>query len=224
MKRLSRLFTIILCCTAAVSLTSCLGDDNDGGISTEEYSQWLTNISGFYMGGSTWQKQNKVYFYNDTITDKNNPSKTDSITGITATFFKGDTTVVVQGMPGRVLAKELTGHDDIKQALEYDSRQAMKAKFDFFSISYPQINFYIYPFDVTYSSLRYPNGDTHDVTFKFGAPSLGAYQSLSNLQASVLDFYLIEVFVDGQRIQTVYDGTNDKDKIKKALIRVYVTK
>lgn len=224
MKRLSRLFTIILCCTAAVSLTSCLGNHNDSGISPEEYKQWLTNISGFYMGGSTWQKQNKVYFYNDTITDKNNPSKTDSITGISATFFKGDSTVVVQGVPGRVLAKEVTGHDDLKEALEDNLGQAMKAKFVFFSISSPQASYFVYPFDVTFPSLQYPNGETHEVTFKFYSPSLGAFQSLGTQQANILEFYLMGVYVDGKLLQAIYDGSDNKDKMKKALLQVYVTR
>lgn len=176
------------------------------------------------MGGSTWQKQNKVYFYNDTITDKNNPSKTDSITGISATFFKGDSTVVIQGVSGRVLAKELTGHDDLKEALKDNSVQPMKAKFDFFHISSQQASYFVYPFDVTYPSLQYPNGETHEVTFKFYSPSLGAFQSLSTQQANILEFYLMGVYVDGKLLQTIYDGSDNQDKMKKALLRVYVTR
>lgn len=224
MKRLSRLFTIMLCCTAAVSLTSCLGNDHESGIQPEEYKQLLNSISGFYMGGSTWQTQNKIYFYNDTITDKNNPLKTDSITGISATFFKGDSTVVVEGVSGRVLAKELTGHDDLKKALEDYLAQPIKAKFIFFNVNSPQASYFVYPFDVTYPSLKYPNGETHEVTFKFYSPSLGVFQSLNTQQANIFEFYLMGVYVDGKLLQTIYDGSDDNNKMKKALLRICVTR
>ena len=224
MKKLSKLFAFMLCCTATVSLTSCLGNDSDGGISPEEYQTWLTNISGFYSGGSTWQTQNKIYFYNDTITDENNKEKTDSITGISATFFKGDSTVVIQGVPGRVLTTEIKGHDDLKAALEDEIGQSMKAKFMFFSINSPQASYYVAPFDITYPELEYPNGEKHDVTFKFYSPSLGIFQSLNTRQANILEFYLMGVYVDDKLTYTIYDGTDNHEKMKKALLQVYVTR
>lgn len=216
----------MICCTATVSLTSCLGNDNDSGISPEEYKTWLSNISGFYMGGSTWQKQNKIYFYNDTITDKNNPTKTDSITGISATFFKGDSTVVVQGITNRVLAKEIKDNDDLKKALEdgFPQTQTMKAKFVFHYISSPQANYFVFPYDVTYPTLKFPNGETHEVTFKFHSPSLGVFQSLSTEQANLLQFYLKGVYVDGKLVQTIYDNSDDEEKLKRALLQVYVSR
>ena len=80
MKRFNKLFIILLCCVGAMSITSCINSDDDGGIDPETYRTYLTQMAGPYNGfSSDWRYQNKIYFYNDTITDKNNPYKTDSV-------------------------------------------------------------------------------------------------------------------------------------------------
>lgn len=107
MKNLSRLFALLMCCTMAVSLTSCLGTDDDGGIDPETYKTWLQQMSGNYYGGSTWQTQNKIYFFNDTITDKNNENKVDSITGITASSTKATLLWLSTASPEEYLLRRL---------------------------------------------------------------------------------------------------------------------
>lgn len=222
MKNLSRLFAILICCTMAVSLTSCLGSDEDTGIDPETYKAWLSQMSGNYYGGTTWQTKNRAYFINDTITDKNNKNKLDSITGITAGFYKGDSTLVVNGIPGRILAKEIKDNDALKKALEGAYSQTLKAKFNIYNIISSSIAYYLaYPYDITYPALQY-NGETHKVTFKLYSPSLGAYQHTSVAELHVIDFYVQGVYIDDKLTYTIFSDTNNEEQMRKALIEVVV--
>lgn len=223
MKKLSRLFAILLCCAMAVSLTSCLGTDDDGGIDPETYNAMMTQMSGNYYGGSTWQTRNRIYFYNDTITDENNKNKIDSITGITAGYYKGDSTLVISGIPGRLLAKEIKENDALKKAIEESSMQTLKAKFIISNITGNLAYYLVYPYDITYQSLQY-DGETHDVKFKFYAPSLGGYQYDQTSETHIMDFYLMGVYVDDKLTYTICDDTNDEEQMKNALFEVIVTR
>ena len=108
MKRFNKLFVILLCCFGTLSATSCLNNDDNGGIDPELYETYLSNISGTYYGdNSNWKYQNKIYFYNDTIKANSLSEKLDSIVGITVSFSKYDSTFAVTNVPGRLLAKEI---------------------------------------------------------------------------------------------------------------------
>ncbi len=222
MKNLSRLFAILICCTMAVSLTSCLGTDDDSGIDAETYQKWLSQMSGTYYGGTSYQTKNRVYFINDTITDKNNKNKLDSITGITASYYKGDSTIVVNGISGRVLAKEIKDNDALKKALEEAYSPTLKAKFVIYNILNSNIAYYLaYPYDITYPELKY-NGETHKVSFKLYSPAIGAYQYTANAELNVIDFYVLGIYVDDKLAYTICDNTNNEDQMKKAFLEVVV--
>lgn len=224
MKKLSKLFAFMICCTMAVSLTSCLGTDEEEGIDPETYQLWLSQMSGNYYGGNTWQTANKIYFVNDTITDKNNENKIDSITGITANYYKGDSTLVVSGVSGRLLAKEITNNDALKKALEESYSQNLKAKFVIYDILNSSLVYYLaYPYDITYPSLKY-NGETHKVTFKFYAPSLGGYMYTKSSEMHQVDFYLMGIYIDDKLTYTICSDTNNEEQMKKALIEVIVAR
>lgn len=224
MKKLSKLFAFMICCTMAVSLTSCLGTDDDGGIDPETYQLWLSQMSGNYYGGNTWQTNNRIYFINDTITDKNNENKIDSITGITASYYKGDSTLVVNGVPGRLLAKEITDNDALKKALEEAYSQNLKAKFVIYNILNSSLAYYLaYPYEITYPSLQY-NGETHKVTFKFYPSSLGGYMYTKSSEMHQVDFYLMSIYIDDKLAYTICSDTNNEDQMRKALIEVIVAR
>ena len=64
MKLLTKFLALMLICTTAMSITSCLGDSNDNDyseyqITPEKYTLYLNEMAGNYTG--------KMYFYNDTI-------------------------------------------------------------------------------------------------------------------------------------------------------------
>lgn len=210
----------MICCTMAVSLTSCLGTDEEEGIDPETYQLWLSQMSGNYYGGNTWQTANKIYFVNDTITDKNNENKIDSIMGITAGCYKGDSTIVINGIPGKLLAKEIKDNDALKKAIEGAYAQTLKAKFVLYNVLNSSLVYYLaYPYDITYPSLQY-NGETHKVTFKFYGPSVGGYQYTKSAELNVIDFYLLGIYIDDKLAYTVCNNVNDEEQMKKALIEV----
>lgn len=223
MKKLSKLLAFFICCVTATTMTSCLGTDDNGGIDPETYKLWLDQMSGNYYGGSTWKTENKAYFYNDTITDENNKNKIDSIVGITASYYKGDTTLTVSGIPGRLLAKEIKGNDALKEALENAYMQTLKAKFNFYNITGQWAYYLAFPYDITYPSLTY-NGETHKVSFKFYSPSVGIYQYESTTEMHLIDFYLMGVYIDDELAYPICENTNDEEQMKKALIEVFVTR
>lgn len=222
MKNLSRLFAILICCTMAVSLTSCLGTDDNSGIDAETYQKWLSQMSGTYYGGTSYQTKNRVYFINDTITDKNNKNKLDSITGITASYYKGDTTIVINGISGRVLAKEIKDNDALKKAIEEAYAPTLKAKFNIYNNFGESIAYYlVYPSAITYPELKY-NGETHKVAFMLYSPSLGTYQYTANAELNVIDFYVMGIYIDDKLAYTICDNTNNVEQMRKAFLEVVV--
>lgn len=227
MKRLQRLFMLILCCAATVSFTSCLSDDNDSGIDDTTYQSWLTSISGSYAGSSSnWQLQNKIYFYNDEITDATNTTKTDSICDVYVRYYKNDSIVTVEEVPGYVFAKEITGNDALKKALQNtEVMQTLKAKFVFYNISSPYAYYAVYPYSIEYPNLAYENGETHKVTVNFvsGAYS-GIYYSSSVNSMNQFSLYVANIYVDGKLDQTIYDGSSDDEKATRACLTVFCSR
>ena len=107
MKKLNSLFIILLCCVGAMSVTSCLGDDDDYGLDPETYRQYLTLMSGMYYGDSSKEEyKNKIYFFNDTITDKENENKQDAVGNISLAISAQDTTFAISNVPGKIFTKE----------------------------------------------------------------------------------------------------------------------
>lgn len=220
MKRFSKLFCIMLCAVTAASLASCLGSDDDGGIDPETYKAWLTSISGNYYGNDgSWTTENKIYFYNDTITGE---SKTDSITGVDVSFY-GDSTVVVSNVPGRLLAKAIKDNDALKTAIENTYSQTLKAKFIFYNIQNPYASYFVYPAEVTYPSLAY-NGGTHKVTVKFYYPSGGAFLIDGSSRKVSLSFCVEGIYLDDSVVPSIYDELSTDEKQGRALFQVYATR
>lgn len=223
MKKLRRLFTAaILLAAATISMTSCLGSNDDTSLSPEQEEQLRTLINGAYYGDMSGNYQNKVYFYNDTITNEKNKTKTDSITDITGQYYKGDSILVIDGFPGRLLAKEIKDNDALKKAVEDAPNQRIKAKFVFFNFSSPYAYYNVYPYDVEYSELTY-NGETHKVRFTFYGTYNGVFYNGSKA-INNFEFYLHEIYVDDKLAYTVWDGyqqtTDQASKKTKAAYSV----
>lgn len=205
MKKLSNLFIIFACFISAMSLTSCLGDDDDNGIDPETYRRYLTSMSGIYYGSSSGIYQNKIYFYNDTISKEN---KTDSIMDIRGAINSADSTFTITGVPGRVFAKELgDDHKDLKEALENAPNQSITGKIILTSIQ-QYVYFMVYPVSVTYPSLTY-GGNTHKVTVRFWNPSLNlglyGYVDKNSREALQFNIYVADIVID--------DNTNNAIEI-----------
>ncbi len=192
MKELSKLMVIVLCCTAAMSLVSCLGDsDESNGLSEEDYKSYVNLMSGYYYGG-------KIYFYNDTITTNSN--KVDSVTSLSAVIYT-DSTIVIQNVPGRALAKCIKNHDELKEAIENADSKTLRLSY----LLYPMqtssyLYYYVYPVSVTYNELTY-SGSTHEVVISFYTPTLGVYYN------GMIDIplYMAGVYQDGVEMELFYD-------------------
>lgn len=209
MKKLNKLFIILLCCFGAMSATSCLNNDDNGGIDPELYQTYLTNISGTYYGdNSDWRYQNKIYFYNDTITGSTLSEKIDSIVGITISFSKYDSTFAITNVPGRVLAKEIPDeYKEMREAIDAAPMQTIKGKFIFYNIS-SYAYYMIYPETVTYEDLNY-GGETHDVSIVFWSPvASGVYGYMDKKQVVNLSVYLASVYVDDKKVIDIYNGVD----------------
>ena len=214
MKKLNKLFAILLCCIGTVSVTSCLNDDDNGGVDPEVYKTYLTNISGIYYGNtSDWRYANKIYFYNDTITGQTTKEKTDSITGISGSFGK-DSTFAITGVPGRVLAKEIPDdHMELKEAIENAPAKTIRGGFVFFDINQYAF-FMVYPQSVTYEDLTY-GGEKHKVTVVFWSPSsTGIFGYVNNKQIVQASLYMAAIYVDDKKEIEIFD-VNDGDSMQQ---------
>lgn len=230
MKKFNKLFIILLCCVGAMSVTSCLDGDDYSGPTPEEISAAYDQMRGSYQGGSGVYA-NKVYFYNDTITDKNNPYKTDSLTGyyVNGGINRGYTldgrdsvTFVLNGIEGRVFTKEIDEkqYPALRKAIENAPNQQIKGQVSIYNIYKGTVGMYFYPTSVTYKDLEY-DGGKHDVSISFWYPSAGTY-FMSNAHR-VLQFPLVmaAVSIDGKEAFKIYDGySQDQEKYKRALLTV----
>ena len=225
MKRFNKLFVILLCCLGTLSATSCLNNDDNGGIDPELYETYLSNISGTYYGdNSNWKYQNKIYFYNDTIKANSLSEKLDSIVGITVSFSKYDSTFAVTNVPGSLLAKELPDeYKELREAIGYAPVQTLRGKFIFYSVS-PYAYFMVYPQSVTYKSLAY-DGGTHDVTIAFWSPTTsGVYGYESNKQIVNISLYLAAVYIDDKKAIDIYNGVDLGEEQAKSQILITATR
>lgn len=208
MKVLSKLSVFVLCCMATMSLVSCLNSDDDDSMSDEEYKSYTNLMSGYYYGG-------KIYFYNDTITTTSN--QVDSVTSLSAVIYT-DSTIVIQNVPGRVLAKCITNHSALKEAIENADNQTLRLNY----VLYPKqtssyLYYYVYPVTVTYDELTY-SGSTHKVQISFYNPSLGVYYN------GMIDIpiYLAGVYEDGEEMELFYNSYSSDNS--NTLLEFYATK
>lgn len=225
MKRFNKLFIFLLCCVSAMSLTSCLGSDDDNRLDPETEKMYRTQMSGYYDGGTGWRYQNKIYFFNDTIKDEDgnlpdpgNVVINDSVNNIRGRINAADSTFVIYNVPGKVLAKEISDdHAGLKKAIEDAPVQDIRGKFALLSVSGQSVYLFFYPESVKYPELTY-DGETHnDVTIAFWGPSRGIY-FLSNTY-NVIQFGLCPAAVyEGEtKIDDISTNTNNLEMAKASL-------
>ncbi len=223
MKRFSKLFIILLCCVGAMSLTSCLNSDDDGGIDPETYATYLTLMSGSYNGYSTdYRYQNKIYFYNDSITDKNNVNKTDSVDGIYGRVNKADSTFTIYNVPGRVLAKEIPdSYKELRDAIEAAPAQNVTGQLLITDIS-SLVYFFAYPMSVEYDELTY-GGETHKkIIIAFWGPTMGVFgNNINSHRILQLNLCPAAVYEDKALITSI-SSNNNQVEINRASLTVQV--
>ncbi|QUB75882.1 DUF4840 domain-containing protein [Prevotella melaninogenica] len=182
---------------ATLSLSSCLGD-NDGGRklpTPAERKAALSMIQGIYQG--------KLFTYN--YNSANSViSKKDSVR--INWEIKDDTTLVLKGIPSKILANRITD-SDLKKAVEALHNQDIKCVISVFEVK--PILFYVAPYRLDLGKLTY-GGKTHDVAIGFWfnpSYTYGGYNSTKKITG----FRLIEAGV-------LIDNTIDKALFKDSEI------
>lgn len=142
---------IAFCCLAAIMLTSCLGDDNDGqGLSRQEISQCFQAIKGNYTG--------KIVFENHNPNNYNDIADTLDI----AWSITADTLIVINEFPQTVILDRIT-EEPMKEALQAAAPATLNSVFGFYQTD--PIGFLLYPYSVVYDI--YLNGSPHKATLAF---------------------------------------------------------
>lgn len=220
MKRFNKLFFILMCCVSTMSLTSCLNDD-DNGIDPETYAKYLQQMSGTYYGSETYQ--NRIYFYNDTISDSNNSNKIDSISSnVVISISARDSSFLISGVPSRVLAKEIDSvkFKGLRDAIEELPNQSIRGKVLIANVMNYGSYLYFYPTSLTLNDLSY-DGGTHDVTIAFLIPSAGSWSMSGTFEGIQVPIFVGAFFEDDSEIQRIYDGTmSNPDDYNRSLLDI----
>lgn len=188
---------ITFCCLAAMTLTACLGDDNDSqGLSRQEVGQCLQAIKGNYMGKILFENHNPNN-YNDIV------DTLDIGWSITA-----DTLIVINEFPQAVVLDRIT-EGPVKEALQAAAPAPLKSLFGFYQTD--PIGFLLYPYSVVYDIEL--NGAPHKamLAFYINSYSYGLFDSTSRtiqMKFQVAGLYLDENANHNYLTNASYDNTS----------------
>lgn len=189
MKKL-KFLSVLFCCLAAMSFTSCdNGNDDVQSLTKEQIAQCFTTVKGTYTG--------KVIYGSINPNNKNDVTDTLNIQWAVNT----DSTLVISKFPAKLLAQNIN-NADLKAALSAAADQDFTCYTGFTKTS--PVTFLLNPVTLTYS-LTY-GGATHKVQVAFyinSYYSYGVYGSTVNSQ-NMMQMQIMEgaIYVDGT--QTSY--------------------
>ena len=196
MKHLTRLAAAVLLGMVAVTMASCLGDDNEEYdsyfVKAEEYGQLLSQMEGNY--------QSKLYFYNEGITSGN---KVDSAVVATRFVGEGDSTVTVSGIPASCLAR-LMKNEAAKAAVEQAGDQTITGKFYLYQHYEGRIVYVVIPQPLSIN-VNYGGAD-HQVVFAMAQANTIYGEFVSNRTLFVFRVY--NIYVDEQLDTSFYYPTD----------------
>lgn len=191
MKKINKLFYVALLIMSALTITSCLGDDNDtedySGLTAEDYTYYMNQMTGSYRG--------KLFFASDNLNELDSISTRATVTGM------GDSCVYVS-VPIVNLAKGCTDEWVKAAAAEDGGNVAIAIKYylyrnnngDVFFGAYPQYKFGDSNSGKKTVTLTH-GGETHDVDFWFyNNTNYNGEFYRNKLQVY---FYLVGIQVDG---------------------------
>lgn len=189
----------MFCCLAAMSITSCMNDDDDDNrsLSKEEKAQCLMAVKGNYSGNLIYAAKN----------EKNVKDVTDTLA--VKWSITNDSTMTIDNFPAELLTENITD-TTMKKALATAAAQSITCRIGFIKTS--PVQYLINPQSPTYN-LNY-GGKNHKIQIAFYVNSYNSYGSY-DLTKKVLQMQIIEaaVFLDGK--QTAY--------LKKAVPFVFVS-
>lgn len=187
MKKTS-ILTLLLCMIAALTMTSCLSDDDDdSGLTREEQHSAYLSVAGEHNG--------QLVYYDSIFTTK--PAKVDSVDAMVN--FETDSTVTVYNFRVNSIA-HFVQDATAKTCLENAPVQILKCNTIFYGLS--PVTFHILPQKLTFSTTA--DGKPHTITLVFYAGYPNSYGVKSGKSLG-LQIVLGGVFLDYENIT---GGTN----------------
>lgn len=151
-----KLLTLFFAAFAALTLTSCLNDDDDNtGLTAEQIQMAYNATRGSHSG--------KIYY--TTGFDKDGKDVKDS--AVVSWDVTPDTVMYINNVPSKVLASVIAD-DDIRAAVETQGPQRIKCYINYINVS--PIQWLVNPVSVSFDNLEY-NGAKHKITIAFYANS-----------------------------------------------------
>lgn len=175
---------LALGCMAAVSLTSCLKDDNkDEGLSSNDFGKALTAVRGDYLGHMVYQAVNPQVPSDDTDTLEVGWS-------ITA-----DTMLTVRDFPLAPVIEKVIDSDLKKALQEQEFHQQLRCRIGFTMID-PYVEFLVAPLAMDVPILYKEQTHTLSVYFWFDDYSFGAKDLLT--QNMNIHLVIAGAYLDGE--------------------------
>ncbi|MDD5820884.1 MAG: DUF4840 domain-containing protein [Prevotella sp.] len=186
--RKTSILTLLLCMIAALTMTSCLSDDDDdSGLTREEQHTAYLSVAGEHSG--------QLVYYDTIFTSK--PSKVDSV--VAKVNFDTDSTVTVYNFRVNSIA-HFVQDATAKACLENAPAQILKCYTLFYGLS--PVTFHILPQKLTFSTTA--DGTPHTITLAFYAGYPNSYGVKSGKTLG-LQIVLGGVYLDYENIT---GGTN----------------
>lgn len=147
-----KLLTLFFAAFAALTLTSCLNDDDDNtGLTAEQIQMAYNATRGSHSG--------KIYY----TTGFNKDGKDVKDSANVSWDVTSDTVMYINNVPSKVLASVIAD-DNIRAAVENQGPQKIKCYINYINVS--PIQWLVNPVSVSFDNVEY-NGAKHKVTIAF---------------------------------------------------------
>ncbi|MGN0282545.1 MAG: DUF4840 domain-containing protein [Prevotella sp.] len=183
---------ILGCLMAAASLTSCNSDTDDSyqSLTAEQVQQCFLVTRGSYSGKMVYNAENKANINDQTDTVSVNWE------------IINDSTMTIYNFPAQALAENITGNDELKEAIANQAPRSLKCAIAYVSVN--PIQFVIGPDNITYNVEYGGNSHAVEVRFFWNAYSFGQYVSTST-NPFQMQIWAAALYIDGN--QTSYGIT-----------------
>lgn len=192
-----KLLTLFFAAFAALTLTSCLNDDDDNtGLTAEQIQMAYNATRGSHSG--------KIYY----TTGFNKDGKDVKDSANVSWDVTSDTVMYINNVPSKVLASVIAD-DNIRAAVENQGPQKIKCYINYINVS--PIQWLVNPVSVSFDNVEY-NGAKHKVTIAFYVNSNYSFGQLItsvNPNIQMMQFIAGALYVDdkinSEGINYLYD-------------------
>jgi len=179
-----KLLTLFFAAFAALTLTSCLNDDDDNtGLTAEQIQMAYNATRGSHSG--------KIYY----TTGFNKDGKDVKDSADVSWDVTSDTVMYINNVPAKALASVIAD-DNIRAAVETQGPQSIKCYINYINVS--PIQWLVNPVSVSFDNVEY-NGAKHEVTIAFYVNSNYSFGQLItsvNPNIQMMQFIAGALYVD----------------------------